>query len=485
MSSGMGDGVGVWGGGAGTLFWATDMGERRCRTGKTRPQARGAHAEGRPGVWRSRGNPLGSAAPIGESAVLMGEIAAFVQRTALALLMGLAPWAVALESPTFYPGTETRVLLSYGAPLLAYIVAATLLLSKGTLEGVMALGALAAAGIGALYFDGLDGPLGLVVWVVAPMILATAGFLVHAGVSLVKRGLPQAPFVVAAFLVGAVNFWMSKDFLFTREAMLTRVLAADPTNERAAVQLAELVRGEGEGARAEKILDTCAEARPAGCTCVSADIQSLDDRGSTGAARKIAEQNLPRCAHDRRLSARYAEALAGMGEAEKALSLIEELRKGGTDFPELWLAEARARRWKRDLDGALMAAREAVKRQRGFAASMLAAEILFERGDDVGARAEISPVLQRHGKNLRVLYMLGRIAHHEKNYAEARLKYERLLELSPKHIDAHSALAALAIDEGNAVEAVHHAHQIRLLAPEDPRPGQIEAAAAALSKRKK
>lgn len=415
----------------------------------------------------------------------MGEIAAFVQRTALALLMSLAPWAVPLESPTLYPGTETRVLVSYGAPLLAYIVAATVLLSRGTLEGVMALGALAAAAIGASYLDGLDGPLGLVVWVVSPMILATAGFCVHALASLAKRGIPQGPFVIAAFLFGAANFWIGKDYLFTREAMLARVLATDPTNDRAAVQLAELLRGEGEEARAEQILDTCAAASPAGCGCVSAAIQSLDERGSTGAARKLAEQNLPRCAHDRRLQARYAEALAGMGEADKALAVVEELRQARVDYPEMWLAEARARRWKRDLDGALMAAREAVKRQRGFAASMLAAEILFERGDDVGARVEISPVLQKHGKNLRVLYMLGRIAHHEKNYAEARLKYERILELSPRHIDAHSAIAALAVDEGNAAEASHHAQQIRLLAPEDPRPNQIEAAAAALPKRKR
>lgn len=414
----------------------------------------------------------------------MGEIATFVQRTALALLLSLLPWAAPLESPTLLPGTETEVLLRYGIPLLAYVIAASWLLSQRTVEGVVALGALGAAAFGALYFDGQAGPLGMIVWLVSPMILATTAFLLHALVAKAWPPAPQVPFVLTAFLLGGVNFWVTRDVLFDREAMLKAVVTRDPRNERAAVQYAEVLRGEGEGRRADEVLDTCADGADAGCLCVSATIRSLDDRGSLAAARKLGEAHLPRCAHDRLLRARYAEAVAGMGETDRALALIAELRQDGRDLPETWFAEARARKWKRDLPGALMAAREAARLHRGTAASLMAAEILFENGDDAGARAELTPIFQRENKHLRAIYLLGRIAHHERSYPEARLKYERLLELSPRNIDGHAALAMLALDEGNAAEALHHAHEIELLAPEDPRPEQIRLASRIRTKKK-
>lgn len=408
----------------------------------------------------------------------MEELAAFVQRTALALLMSLAPWATPLESPTLLPGTETRVLLVYGVPLLAYIVAACGLLWKSTIQGAVALGALAAAAVGALYFDGLDGPLGLILWVGSPLVLATLGFLVHEAIAFVKPTIPQPPFVLAAFAFGAANFWVMRDVVFTREGMLQSVLAKDPGNERAAVALAEQLRGEGEPTRADHVLDTCAKTADAGCRCISADLRSLDDRGSPAAALKLAEANLPRCDADRVLRARYAEALAANGQGEKALALVEELRGKGPELPELFFAEARARRWKKDLPGALMASREAARRGRGPTAHLFTAEICFEQGDNVAARAELSPLLQRDGKNTRVLYMLGRIAHQEHNLPEARLKYERILELAPHDLDARAALALLAAEEGNAVEAIHHAHEVELLAPNDPRPAEIRALVA-------
>jgi tetratricopeptide (TPR) repeat protein len=412
----------------------------------------------------------------------MEELAAFVQRTALALLMSLAPWATPLESPTLLPGTEQRVLLVYGLPLFSYIVAACGLLWKSTIQGAVALGALGAAAVGALYFDGLDGPLGLILWVASPLVLATLGFLLHEAVAFVKPSVPQPPFVLAAFAFGAANFWVMRDVVFSREAMLTSVLANDPGSERAAVALAEQLRGEGEIGRAETVLDTCAKTPNAGCRCISADLRSLDDRGSPAAALKLAEANLPRCESDRLLRARYAEALAANGQGDKALALVEELRSQGPELPELYFAEARARRWKHDLPGALMAAREAARRGRGPSAHLFTAEICFEQGDNVAARAELSPLLQRDGKNVRVLYMLGRIAHQEQNLPEARLKYERVLELSPHDLDTRAALALLCLDEGNVVEAEHHAHELELLAPRDPRPAQIRALA---SKRKK
>jgi tetratricopeptide (TPR) repeat protein len=415
----------------------------------------------------------------------MGEIAAFVQRTALALLLSVAPWAVPLESPTLLPGTETHVLLVYGVPLLIYIVVACVMLVRSTLQGVVALGALAAAAFGASYFDGVDGPLGLIVWIVAPMALATVGFALHELVSLVRKDIPQPPFVLAAFVLGGVNFWVTRDVVFTREGMLATVLATDPGNERAAVQMAELLRGEGEPARADKVLDACATLQPAGCLCVSADLRALDDRGGYSAAKKLAEANLPRCAATRLLRARYAEVLAAAGEPEPALALVDELRKTGPELAETFFAEARARRWKHDLDGATMAAREAVKRGRGLPASLFVAEIYFEKGEDVSARAELVPLLQKDGKHLRVLYLLGRIAQREKSFPEARVKYERVLELAPNNLDGHAALAALAVDEGNAVEALHHADRIALIAPDDSRPAAIRAAVAALGRRKK
>ena len=151
----------------------------------------------------------------------------------------------------------------------------------------------------------------------------------------------------------------------------------------------------------------------------------------------------------------YAPAHAGLGWA-----LLELGATGG----HLGREEA-----KQFGEHAIREGRKAVALDPGLAfAHRVLAEALHRRGDVMAAHTEAQRAVELDPADFRALVALGDAHAYQDNpgdHAEAKVQYQRALELRPTSWFAHYRLAVLLQNDGELEAAVQHADEARRLQP--------------------
>ncbi len=101
---------------------------------------------------------------------------------------------------------------------------------------------------------------------------------------------------------------------------------------------------------------------------------------------------------------------------------------------------------------------------------------LLEAGDVDRALVEFRNVFRLNGQHKEARRTYAQVQRERGRIAEAFGQYLRLVEQYPDDLDAHVALAEMAIDSGTWDEAEKHGRLARDLAPQDPRVIVINAA---------
>lgn len=389
-------------------------------------------------------------------------------------------WALFLLS--LHPGSaalDPLVPRSVGATIGAIVLVLTLLVvgawaaSRRAWPVVVASVVLCLGlALGAARFVGAQGPLGRGALLVTPALawwLATTVQAVFASRLPPLLGRPIAAVAVAVVLTGLVGAagW---DRLATRDAQWRAVLAQSPGHELAATTVADSFEKQGNAADALGVIEACARANGAACSCVGRAVAASLSRGKVTAARAFFAGAAPACQAG--AAGLEAELLAQEGKLTAAVAAAARAPK---DDPHALYALGLARLAAGDHAAALDLGTRAEAAGGGTAARLLVGSAQLAAGDLPGALATFLRAKAADPASAVVVYHLGLVGDRQGKYRDARENYLAALRLDAGLAEARYALAVLTARNGALAEAKNHLEKFRALAPSDPRLPALEA----------
>jgi len=133
-------------------------------------------------------------------------------------------------------------------------------------------------------------------------------------------------------------------------------------------------------------------------------------------------------------------------DKKMALQVMGQLVANRQDNPEALYAYAQLALLVGDLDKARQAAEQVAKLRPAWAEThILLSNILFRKGDNAGAMAELKSAVERYPDNARLRDYYARRLVDQKQYVEAREQFQALLERYPSNHEAEYALGLLAM----------------------------------------
>jgi tetratricopeptide (TPR) repeat protein len=394
-------------------------------------------------------------------------------RVVLLLALAFAPTSAPVDA--IATGTTRGAvvrLLASSVVLATFAFTWRRMLRASRALAVLSAATLLGAAILSRVFDEEHGPLARGAVYLAPLAWSTAavGVARIAALGATRRGWTSAKRAaalgaIAVGVVGATLFVTARDRL-RRDRLWEEALALDPTNEPAAIALADKHAKAGDHRLAESLLTPCAEASR--CSCAEALVELHLDRERFEAASTALERSAS-CPRTPRRDGSSAEIAASLGDLTRGKydatsSLARDPRE-----PHAKYALARAAMREGDIVEAERLAREAVDAGRGAPAHLLLGILLFQKADLDGAERHFRAVLALDPRSARATYNVARIAHERDLYGRAREGYLAALSLDPHLADARVNLVLLTHAHGARLEALHHLEELARRAPGDAR----------------
>lgn len=325
-------------------------------------------------------------------------------------------------------------------------------------------------------FEGAHGPLGRGAPFVTPLlwiaVVTTAQELFRA--RLPARLRPAQVGLLAGGAFGALSLLAAADRVLGRETQWRTALAHDPGRETAAIALSELLVAENRGGEATLVLQACARARPASCTCATRAALPDVDAARFASALALLDRSAKACGSDLRFVALRADALAQAGRYADASAEAERVLAVMPDDPRALYARGIAALAANDVARALSLGRRAEALGRGTPARLLVGGAQLLSGDLEGARRTFEAAAAADPTSAAARYHVGVAADRANQYNGAREAYLHALRLDPAFADARHALALLTARNGAKPEARHHLDKLRAIAPGDPRIASLE-----------
>jgi tetratricopeptide (TPR) repeat protein len=372
--------------------------------------------------------------------------------TAAAHLVGFVAIAVAL-------GLAVRASWATSKPL-AWAVAATMVFAV----------------VASLVFDGDRGPLARGTWLVAPLAWASIALFTR------EAFLPRARrlAVIAVAAVAMLSLAIGAARLGSRDALWKQAFAADPSNESAALAVADSLRGRGDLDSAYDTESGCVRARPDSCRCEEAADADAIDLGKYVYARASLER-ASSCPRTPRQVGMMAEALIGTNAIREGIRQAEIALSSNPTEPHA----AYARAWGTMLKGypadAKGFAEQAVALQRGLPAHLLLGLIEYQLADFDKAAVQFQAALNDDPNSVQANYDTALLAQRRNNYHDAREGYLKTIRLDPTFADAQYNLILLTFNAGVLAEAQHRFEEMATQCPTDRRLASLRAMLARAS----
>lgn len=243
------------------------------------------------------------------------------------------------------------------------------------------------------------------------------------------------------------------------ETHLRRALELDPSQTRARVALARILRDRGQAREAIALL------RDAFDRTSSVDIgerlfQELLEVGDRDAAAALLGQ-LDRDDLELEVRVTFGYLYLQIGEHQAALRLARKLAERNPTSGPVRLLEGRAlaEAGKRD-DAIAVLLAVAPERQAFTDCRALAAELAARGGKDAEARTAVEEALRSHPHDAGLIAAQALVAELGGRVAEARAVLTAALEARPTEVELLYALAALEDRQGNPTRAVELAERI-------------------------
>jgi tetratricopeptide (TPR) repeat protein len=399
---------------------------------------------------------------------MLFALSAGLWRVVLGLALGLAPWAAPLDPPG-PTSPEAAALRLIGAA--AALGAILLLLGRSSRrQGAAALAgwaALTAALLAAAAFTEGSGPLGRAAWPLAPLVWPAA--LLLAAEEAGQRGRRLLGVAALGLAAALGSLAAAAPRVASQEAMWRTILLSDPGHDAAATGLARQLAARGQEAESGQVLAACVGAPFPGCGCTLEAAARLIDRSAAGQALGLIDAAPTGCAAGPAARGLRAEALAFLGQIDRARAEAREQEEDPAD-PHALLALAYAAHLAGDQEAAATLAGQAAGRGRGATAQLVLGLVWMKKGDLERARAAFSAATAAAPTSTAATYNLALVAQKQGRYRDAREGYLRVLTaLDANHFEARYNLVILTREAGATLESQHHLARLRAAHPTDPR----------------
>jgi Flp pilus assembly protein TadD len=141
-----------------------------------------------------------------------------------------------------------------------------------------------------------------------------------------------------------------------------------------------------------------------------------------------------------------------------------------TTRPEYRMERARAAMCEQDWERAAVIADELEAAGHADRAHLLRGESLFHRGRHAAALAHFNRIQDQGAIRLAAVALSARCLLQLGETREAYRAFRFVLDQEADNVDAHRGLGAIAYDQGNLDQAVHHLREVARLDPRDGRP---------------
>ena len=278
----------------------------------------------------------------------------------------------------------------------------------------------------------------------AVALVALARGDVTAALEAVQKALQAAPdYLPARYLSGLVD--LQRGAYAAAEESLRVVVTKSPGNDDARVALAQAQLRRGQAANAQETLEPTLRRLPENTTVLrlAAEIQLALKK--TDKAGEYLERANARDQGDLGSRVRLAEVRLAKGEMDQGVRDLEALSASDPNAqPDLVLIATHMR--ARNYDKALAAADALIKKQPQSPVAHNAKGVVYvAKGDRKSGRQSFEQALALNPGFDPAIYNLASLDASERNFAEARKNYEKIIAKDPKAERALLGLAQLQI----------------------------------------